>query len=96
MNRNKEIAILVAALAVGALLGPMIVFLVGQAVFGPYAGGAGMGTFYGQFWRELANADPIPWMMLISPYLLLQWLRLLQLPLSGKAHTPPQEPDITQ
>jgi len=29
---------------------------------------------------ELGKTDPIPWLMLLAPYLLLQWLRLLRIP----------------
>jgi len=80
MNWKKELILLLAALGVGAFLGPMIVFLVGQATFGPYDDGAGLATFYARFWLELGKTDPIPWLMLLAPYLLLQWLRLLRIP----------------
>lgn len=79
MNWKKELIILLAALGVGAFLGPMVVFLVGQASLGPYGDDTGMATFYANFWLELARADPIPWLMLLAPYLLLQWLRLLRI-----------------
>ena len=79
MNWKKELIILLAALGVGAFPGPMIVFLVGQASLGPYDDGAGMATFYANFWLELAKVDPVPWLMLLAPYLLLQWLRLLRI-----------------
>ena len=88
MNWKKELVILLAALGVGAFLGPMIVFLVGQAAFGPYDDGAGMATFYARFWLELGQADPIPWLMFLTPYLLLQWLRLLRIPFSHRGAEP--------
>lgn len=80
MNWKKELAYLVAALAVGALLEPILVFLVGQALFGDYAEGAGLGTFFANFWKDLAAADPVPWLMLFAPYLLVIWLRLVTYP----------------
>lgn len=80
MNWKKELAYLVAALAVGALIEPILVFLVGQALFGDYAEGAGLGTFFGNFWKDLAVADPVPWLMLFAPYILLIWLRLVAYP----------------
>lgn len=80
MNWKKELAYLLPALAVGALLEPILVFLVGQALFGDYADGAGLGTFFGNFWKDLAAADPVPWLMLFAPYLLVMWLRLVSYP----------------
>ena len=80
MNWKKETAYLIAALAVGAFLEPIAVFLVGQALFGDYAEGAGLGTFFGNFWRDLAAGDPVPWIMLFAPYLLVLWMRLVSYP----------------
>jgi hypothetical protein len=77
MNWKKELAYLVPALVVGALLEPVLVFLVGQALFGDYAEGAGLGTFFGNFWKDLLAADPVPWTMLFAPYLLVIWMRLV-------------------
>lgn len=97
MNWKKELIILLAALGVGAFPGPMIVFLVGQASLGPYGDGAGLATFYANFWIGLARADQIPWLMLLAPYLLLQWLRLLRIPfryLTSEPNTR-QDPDQT-
>jgi hypothetical protein len=91
MNWNKEVAILVATLAAGALLGPILVFLVGQTILGPYAAGAGLGAFYGNFWQELGGAEPIPWIMLLGPYILVQWLRLLGLAFRKMPKTEPAE-----
>lgn len=80
MNWKKELAYLVPALAVGAFLEPILVFLVGQAMFGDYAGGAGLGTFFSSFWEDLLRADPVPWIMLFAPYFLISWLRLVTFP----------------
>ena len=80
MNWKKELAYLVPALVVGAFLEPVLVFLVGQALFGDYAEGAGLGTFFGNFWKDLVAGDPVPWIMLLAPYLLVLWMRLATYP----------------
>jgi len=84
-STTRELVMLAVALAAGFLLGPILVFLVGQAVFGPYGDGAGMTTFFTDFRHGLAAGQVVPWLMLLAPYLLLQWLRLLALPLRRTA-----------
>lgn len=84
MKIKRESAVLAFSAAVGFLLVPMAVFLTGQEVFGPYRDGAGMLSFYADFQSGLLAGDPIPWIMFISPYFLVQWLRLLALPLRGQ------------
>ena len=83
MNTRRELVVLAVSIAAGVLLGPMLVFLVGQGVFGPYRDGAGMSTFFADFRHGLASGEAVPWLMLLAPYLLVQWLRLLILPLRG-------------
>jgi len=84
MKIKRESAVLAFSAAAGFLLVPMAVFLTGQEVFGPYRDGAGMLSFYADFQSGLLAGDPIPWIMFISPYCLVQWLRLLAFPLRGQ------------
>lgn len=88
MNTKKELAYLIGCLAAGFLLGPMIVFFIGQGVLGPYDDGAGLGSFYANFRQALGRGLPSAWIMFLSPYLLVQWLRLAAWPLRRVAPEP--------
>lgn len=71
------------------LLGlPALVYLVGQVLLGEYRPGAGMGTFYADLYGHLAAASPWAWLLVLGPYLAIQLLRLLWLPLGLLTHRP--------
>jgi hypothetical protein len=68
--------------AVGLLLGfvvlPALIFFVGNAVIGTYAGGAHrLGSFYGNLFADLTGGSPIAWTLVTGPYVLLLLLRLI-------------------
>lgn len=76
---------------------PALVYLVGQFLLGEYLPGASMGTFYADLYGHLAAAAPWAWLLVLGPYLAVQVLRLLWLPLGWLAHRParparPQRP----
>lgn len=64
-----------AFLAVGVVLLPILIFLVGKGVFGPYEGD-GFGGFYGTLGSKLGSGDWVAWFLVLSPYLGVQCLRL--------------------
>jgi hypothetical protein len=72
----------------GLLVLPALVYLVGQVLLGEYRPGAGMGAFYADFYGHLAGASPWAWLLVFGPYLAIQLLRLLWLPLGLMVHRP--------
>jgi len=72
---KREIAIAAALFAVGLLLLPMAIYWVGRQVAGEYGGGAL--ALADQIWSDLLQLDPAAWLLVLSPYLLLQIVRLI-------------------
>lgn len=72
----------------GLLALPALVYLVGQFLLGEYRPGAGMGAFYADLYGQLAAPAPWAWLLVLGPYLGIQLLRLLWLPLGWLAHRP--------
>jgi len=73
---TKEFAILAGFLFLGLVVVPIIIFQVGQVIFGAY-GGAGYGDFYGTLSAKVRSGDSVAWFLVLSPYLGWQCLRLL-------------------
>ena len=59
----------------GLLALPLLVFVVGQTIFGDYAEG-GVGAFFTGIHSMLRSGDAVVWFLVLSPYLILQTLRL--------------------
>jgi len=78
---RRELLILGSALAVGLILMPFLIWLVGNRVLGPYTHGAEPGTgpmrLVGDFFAGLAHGSLIFWCVALGPYLLLWFVRLL-------------------
>lgn len=64
-------------LAVGLFVMPALVYWVGIALLGPYGDGAGIGTFYGNFFADLASGSARAWTLALGPVLLASLLRLI-------------------
>ena len=62
--------------AAGIALLPLAVFYVGNEVFGAY-GGDGFGHFFESILARLGRGDRFAWLLVLSPYLVLQLFRLL-------------------
>ena len=72
---KKEIALFLALVFVGVLLLPIVVYLVGDKVFGEYSG-AGFAAFFGTLHSDLRAGHSVVWFLVLSPYLVWQFLRL--------------------
>lgn len=93
---RKELWLLAWLVGFGLLLLPGLVYAVGAFLLGEYRPGATVGTFYGDLYRELLALSPWAWLLVLGPWLGIQWLRLLWLPTgmllrrgkSAPAHAP--------
>jgi hypothetical protein len=74
---KREIAIAAALFAAGLLLLPPAIYWVGRQVAGDYAGGSGPLALANQIWADFMGLEPAAWLLVLSPYLLLQLLRLI-------------------
>ena len=72
---TKEIALLSGFLFFGLAILPILIYYVGQVVFGAYSG-FGYGDFFGTLSQKVRNGDSVAWFLIISPYLGWQCLRL--------------------
>jgi len=64
-------------LAFGLFGLPAAIFGVGSLLLGPYGAGAGLGTFYLDFFADLATPSGRAWLIAFGPLALLLVLRLL-------------------
>ena len=64
-------------LAVGLLLLPALIFIVGGSLLGPYGDNGGLGRFYGDFFGDLAEPSVRAWMIALGPLVLISTLRLI-------------------
>ena len=75
---GREIILFVALASIGIALLPLAIFFVGDAVFGSY-GGDGFGDFYESLLGKLGRADRFAWLLVLSPYIIVQLIRIMAL-----------------
>ena len=73
---SKEIALFTGLLFLGLAIMPILIYFVGQSVFGTY-GGVGYGDFFGTLSNKVRSGDFVAWFLILSPYLGWQCLRLM-------------------
>jgi hypothetical protein len=73
---RRELILGAVLLAVGVLLLPPAVYIVGQRVFGEYAENAGIVDLELAIWRDLGALSLPAWILVLSPYLVIMLLRL--------------------
>ncbi len=74
----RESAIFAAMLFLGIVVLPIVVFKVGQLVFGTYEG-HGYADFFSALSGKLGSGNLSAWFLVLSPWLGLQFLRLARL-----------------
>ncbi len=83
---RRTILLATSLLAAGLVLLPLLVYLVGQLVVGPYEGGRGIMGFVGSIYAGLLRGEVSAWLLVASPALLTAcWAGLRRV--SG--HNPP-------
>jgi len=55
---------------------PLVIYFVGQSVFGTY-GGIGYIDFYGTLSGKIRGGDFVAWILILSPYVGWQIVRLM-------------------
>jgi len=70
-----ELAIAGVALVIGLVGMPLLVWVAGRAVIGPYVNG-GAGALMSDYFRGLATGSPACWVLVAGPYALLWFMRL--------------------
>lgn len=73
---GREVILFLAFAIIGIALLPLAIFLVGDAVFGSY-GGDGFGDFFESLLGKLGRADRFAWLLVLSPYIILQVVRIM-------------------
>ena len=74
---RKEALIAAISLGLGFVVLPAVIYGVGVKMLGDYGGGPHIGSFYGEFFRNLAAGTGRTWFIGFAPYLLLWILRLV-------------------
>ena len=75
---KTEAMLLIGSLFVGLVLLPVAAWFAGHVVFGAYEG-AGYAEFYGMLSGKIRSGDVGAWFLVLSPWLVLQCLRLMAL-----------------
>lgn len=78
LDWRREIAVVAGALLAGLLLLPLAIAAVGEAMIGPYEGGGAL-ALAEQLWLDALALRPAAWILILSPYVLAQLVRLVWL-----------------
>ena len=71
----RELALFLVLFFAGLVILPILIYLVGQSLFGEYRG-FGFSDFYQSLHGELRAGEPVVWFLMLSPYIAWQLLRL--------------------
>jgi hypothetical protein len=74
---QREVLTLALCLAVGLLIMPLLIWLVGSLQLGPYANG-GLGSLLRDYYLALAQGSLAYWLVALGPYAAVWLLRLLR------------------
>jgi len=73
---RKELLVAAALLSFGLTALPLSVYWVGMRVVGEYYLESGLSDFVWHIWSDLAAGSVLAWILIVSPYLIIQLLRL--------------------
>jgi len=73
---KKEILLALWLVGFGFFALPPAIYWVGQQVVGEYAGGSGVWGLTLDLWSGVVNANPMALLLVLSPYLIIQTLRI--------------------
>jgi hypothetical protein len=75
---KREIVIAAALFGCGFLLLPAAIYWVGKEVVGGYGRDEGMLALADTIWGDFLTLEPAAWILVFSPYLLVQLIRLIR------------------
>ena len=73
---KRELALAGALIGLGVLVLPGAVYLVGQTVVGDYPADGGVLALAVSIWVEMVRGNPLALVLVLSPYGIVQLLRL--------------------
>ncbi|MEE8093739.1 MAG: hypothetical protein V3T47_05825 [Gammaproteobacteria bacterium] len=73
---RRELLLFVALISCGLLPLPVLVYWIGIRVVGEYSAESGLWGLISYLWSDLAAGNVLAWILVISPYLIIQLLRL--------------------
>jgi hypothetical protein len=81
---RRELILAASCLGFGLFVLPALIYLVGVPLLGAYGGGPHIGSFYGDFFRNLIGGTGRTWFIVFGTYLVITVLRLIFLPWGTK------------
>ena len=75
---KRELLIAVLFFGVGFFVLPLAIYWVGQTLIGEYATDAGPLSLAEQVWSDLLWFEPAAWVLVLSPYIVLQLSRFVR------------------
>ena len=75
---TAEVGLFTGLLFLGFVIMPIVIWFIGQNIFGAY-GGEGYGDFFGSLSAKIRARDTAAWFLVLSPWLAIMVLRLMAL-----------------
>ena len=75
---KREVAIGSGFLALGLFVLPLAIYFVGQRLIGDYGDDLGLVALVETIWKDFLALRPIAWLLVLSPYAVVQLLRLMR------------------
>ena len=86
---RRELLLAGILIPAGLVLIPVAIYFTGQALLGAYSEeGHGIGRLYGDILRDMGSGFLPAWLLILSPYLGIQLIRLAALPLRHRTPAP--------
>jgi len=90
-SRRFELWLALGLVGFGLLVLPALIYLTGSILLGAYGGGEHIGSFYGDYFRDLVAA-PLTWVLVLGPYVLVQIARFIFRTRDATGFQPSPEP----
>ncbi len=75
---KRELVIAAVLFGFGLLALPFAIYWVGSQLIGEYSPDASPLTLAEQIWTNLLQLEPFAWVLVVSPYVVLQLVRLVR------------------